>query len=81
MQQLLKAKKCASTLPFVIVSNLASFLFYSRFYNGNIIEDENIAREISVNLITQLLSPESQKRIEPTFESAYFDHMLCLKTV
>ena len=81
MHQLLKTKKCASTLPYVLVSNLASFLFYSRYYNGNLIEDENIAREMCSNLIEQLLSTEAQKRIEPNFESAYFDHLRWLKTV
>ena len=38
MSALLKTRAPAATLPFIMVSNLASFLFYSRYYNGNLLD-------------------------------------------
>ena len=39
LSQLLK-KEPASTLPYLMASNLASFLFYSRYYNGNLLDTD-----------------------------------------
>ena len=35
---MLKKSKPAAILPFLIASNLASFVFYSRYYNGELLE-------------------------------------------
>ena len=65
--------KLAPTLPYLIVSNLCSFLFYSRLYNGNLLETE--PEVLCRLLLQQLMSEDSQRRVEACFESAYFDHL------
>ena len=54
---LLKTKAPASTLPFLIASNLASFLFYSRYYNGNLLDVEPL--KVTAALTEQLLSKDA----------------------
>lgn len=65
--------KLSDTLPYLIVSNLCSFLFYSRLYNGTLLEAE--PEVLCRLLLQQLLDDESQRRVEACFESAYFDHL------
>jgi len=64
MSTILK-KAPAPTLPFLVASNLASFLFYSRYYNGNLLDVDPL--RISAALIEQLLSIDSQKTINNEF--------------
>lgn len=79
LSQLLKTKKPAETLPFLIVSNLASFLFYSRYYNGNLLDVDPL--RITASLTTQLLGKESQNTVNTEFQSSYFDHLKALVTI
>lgn len=73
-------KKCpAPTLPFIIASNLTSFLFYSRYYNGNLLDVDPL--RITAALIEQLLSIDSQNTIDAEFQSAYFDHLKALVNI
>ena len=57
MSTLLKTKAPAPTLPFLMVSNLASFLFYSRYYNGNLLDIDPL--KLAHHLTQQLLSTDS----------------------
>ena len=59
-----------------MASNLASFLFYSRYYNGNLLDTDCL--KITAALTEQLLSIESQKSVHDEFQSAYFDHLKAL---
>ena len=70
---LLKSKAPAETLPFLMASNVISFLFYSRYYNGSLLDADPL--RLTANLTAQLLSKESQKHIEVDFSSAYIDAM------
>ena len=45
-----------------MASNLASFLFYSRYYNGNLLDIDPL--KITAALTEQLLSPDSQKNVD-----------------
>ena len=51
----------AETLPYLMASNLASFLFYSRYYNGNLLDVDPL--KITAALTEQLLSKESQTTV------------------
>ena len=73
---LLKTKAPAATMPFLITSNVISFLFYSRYYNGSLLDSDPL--RLTANLTAQLLSKESQERIEADFSSAYIDAMKSL---
>ena len=79
MKQLLKTRAPADTLPFLMASNLASFLFYSRYYNGNLLEVDPL--RITATLTTQLLSKESQLSVNTEFQSSYFDHLKALVNI
>ena len=57
LSQILKNKATAPTLPFLIASNAISFLFFSRYHNGLVLETEPL--RLSAVLTTQLLSKES----------------------
>ena len=58
LSQLMKSgKPVADTLPFILVSNLASFVFYSRYYNGDLLSVDPL--KLSAVLVSQLLSIES----------------------
>lgn len=72
-------KPPATTLPFLIASNLASFVFYSRYHNGAILEVDPL--RLAAILVAQLLDTENQKTMLPDFESAYFEHLKALKTI
>ena len=76
MSSLLKSTQPAPTLPYIIASNLASFLFYSRYFNGNLLDAEPL--KITASLIDQLLSTDSQKTVSSEFQFAYFDHLKAL---
>ena len=76
LSSLLKTKQPAASLPFLMVSNLASFLFYSRYYNGNMLDVDTL--KITSNLTEQLLSVSSQRDVNQEFQSAYFDHLKAL---
>ena len=62
-----------------MASNLASFLFYSRYYNGNLLEVDPL--RITAALTTQLLSKESQLNVSNEFQSSYFDHLKALVNI
>jgi len=66
-------EKISQYLPFIITSNLCSFLFYSRFYNGSLLDSE--PEQLCQALLKQLLAKESESRIEAAIESAFFDHL------
>ena len=57
LSQLLKNKATAATLPFLMASNLATFLFYCRYYNGNLLDVDPL--RVTSALIEQLLSKDS----------------------
>ena len=76
LSQILKNKTPAATLPFLIASNAISFLFFSRYHNGLILETEPL--KLSAVLNAQLLSKESQESVEADFTSAYLDSMKSL---
>jgi hypothetical protein len=65
--------KLSVKLPYLIASNLCSFVFYSRYYNGTLLDTEPdlLARR----LLKQLLDKESEQTVEACFESAYFNHL------
>ena len=69
-------KEPAATLPFLIASNLSSFLFYSRYYNGNLLDADPL--RITASLTEQLLNKDSQLNVSDEFQSAYFDHLKSL---
>ena len=62
LSSLLKTKAPAPTIPYLMASNLASFLFYSRYYNGNLLDIDPL--KITAALTEQLLSPDSQKNVD-----------------
>ena len=66
----------AATLPFLMASNLSTFLFYSRYYNGNLLDTDPL--RIVAALTEQLLSTDSQKTVNNEFQSSYFDHLKSL---
>lgn len=76
---ILKSKAPAETLPFLMASNVISFLFYSRYYNGGLLDADPL--RLTANLTAQLLSKESQEHIEVDFSSAYIDAMKALAHV
>ena len=59
-----------------MASNLATFLFYSRYYNGNLLDVDPL--RITSALTEQLLSKESQVNVDTEFQSSYFDHLKVL---
>ena len=59
-----------------MASNLATFLFYSRYYNGNLLDVDPL--RITSALTEQLLSKESQVNVDTEFQSSYFDHLKAL---
>jgi hypothetical protein len=74
--KLLKSKPSES-LPYLLVSNLASFVFYSRYHNGALLEIDPLT--LSAVLLAQLLDTSNQTTIRPDFESCYFEHLKALK--
>ena len=76
LKHLLKTKTPAATLPFLMASNLTSFLFYSRYYNGNLLDVDPL--RITAALTAQLLSKDSQHNVTDEFQSSYFDHLKAL---
>ena len=63
----------------MIAANLASFIFYSRYHNGNLLEVDPL--KLASTLIAQLLDTTNQQTMRADFESAYFEHLKALKTI
>ena len=57
IESLIKKSIPSKSLPYLIASNLATFIFYSRYYNGQLLDIDPL--KLSAVLITQLLSIES----------------------
>jgi len=75
----------SSLLPYLVFSNLASFLHYYRLWNGNLVVGDGAmpleeAKHTCLALLTQLLSTDSQEKVkEDSMTSAYMlDHLYYL---
>lgn len=83
--KVLPIKNPSPLIDYLLFSNIASFLYYTRVWNGDLLVPQSLgfseAESVSLALVTQLLSKDSQEKVkEGGMISAYlFDHLYFLQ--